>query len=648
MAPATGSAVSKEDVLQYLEKTALPYYQAIMTGQIQVSQQEKTQTEQYIQWAQDFLGTDAGWDPMAGGAGTGVPSNFGPGMAQGPADPNNFIDGPNNNTIATWENVVYNHFSGHPANHKASDVFSNKFTYNNSAYDATVTATPVKHPLTGEDVLQITTKDAFGEKIIYVHNFETTEVIINTPNPANIKIDANAATLMGDKIKTGTFKAANKSAGGATADETLADGTLIYKKADVKLGPIDGGTANIYATNSVGFELDPMDKIASVENSTLPTGEDAIKIVINRHDGKTDTYVIRKSEGLKIILGAITQQLPKDFLDKLDALTKVDGIKDAITITFAGSDKTADKKYINDVAKELGMKPEDIYNNEELYNALTSAEPKLKLEEVKKANIGADVCGLTLEEVLKSNEIMDLIKDKSISDIQKLLTAALLSDTSAKGNLEKIETAATALKNGDFSTDELNKAKDLADKLGLEFNQVLENETLMAITKNKKYDEAFFKNVGNLVDKMGIKGNIEAITAMCDEDVLKWLNKPTATPPDVVLTFLSENDEELASLLEDASLITTDDNKTQAATNARDAVTNRLAELLNSCQDKYDYNANVHSTKDGATWEDNFNYFDDIWIYDKKNGNELGKFDVLNNTTGDLKFAAYGNSTTDN
>ncbi len=539
-APAAGSAWGSaqtnnnpQELLAWLEGQALPYYQAIMNGQVQASQQEVAELEQWISWAQDQLGAaSSNWNPVAGGAyvGTGTTTS-----ALLPKEPNSMIAGPNGNYVANWENVEINYYSGDPSNAYATDIFTNEVTINSSAY-VDISATPVKHPLTGEDVLEIKITDlAQGtEKIIYIHN--NAKVKINSVSPEDVKIDTNAATLW--EITTGQFeKPTEISASIANADDVDADGNLLFKQANATLGPIDGKTAYVYATGNVDFTLDPMDKITSVENSTMPSGEDAIKVVITRADGTTDTYYIRKTNGLTInFLNVVDSQFATE--PDLNALTSIEGIPDQISINWADKGENEFNQKLKELAAALGLSIEEVFADEELKQLLSSLDMnQLSLEEdsqqLWEINKLMELGGLSLKEILGSTTMMDFLYTHK-------------------------DQGSTKINCGD------------------------EEKSIL------------FGMINNLINEMGIKGNLDAIETLLDEEIIDWIKNPTLLAPETLLEFFVEYDQQMPGDL----------------SNDEDVAT-RLAELLNTMQGKYNYTTDedhpgLLSTYNNLTeqWED--------------------------------------------
>ncbi|MBI2335819.1 MAG: hypothetical protein HYU97_03540 [Deltaproteobacteria bacterium] len=580
----TGAAGNTQGLQAYLEE-AMAELVAVQNGQAPIppeypdAQAYMNQLVEWITWTQQQLGAGSSWDPMASSP-YGNNSNSYGGPVQ---NSNGFLTSPNGTTYANWQDVKYTYSTGDAVD---SYVWTNNLEVNVPNYGVDVKVSLAVDPKTGEPMLLITLTDKTTGTVknIYVQDYENTTIQINTVDPEKtITVDPNAEAA-GAVITTGEYKAKSSSeVQGTPPDETLENGELVYKQPNTTIGNLGGQTAYVYSTIEVTLQTDPMDKITSVTNDQMPNGEAAIKITIEHADGTIDTIFIRKVNGLDInFASTVSSQFNPPLTPEMVAeLQKINGIPNQFDIIWAGAEIETQNQKIIELAEITGIPVEELYTDEsysDLVNLILAND--FSKETLTQAfNLAEDEkVDMKLFDVLNNTTLVTMIKES----------------------------------NGD-TADVISKvwrAKALAKKLDIDFEDILKSPIIMqALTHNTKLTILLNEGV-DLLEKMDATGDIEALEAFCDEDILEWIDDPkTSEPPKELIEFLATYDDELSDF--DSSDLKELDDRLEFA--------ERVAKLLNSVQDDYEYKPQYDGGDEKIyleVWENDTYTGEDIKILD--------------------------------
>ena len=551
----TGTAGNTQGLQAYLEE-AVAELTAVQNGQAPIppeypdAQAYMNQLVEWITWTQQQLGAGSSWDPMPNSP-YGNNSNSYGGPVQ---NSNGFLSSPNGTTYANWQDVEYTYAAGDAVD---SYVWTNNLEVNVPNYGVDVKVSLAVDPKTGEPMLLITLTDKTTGTVknIYVQDYENTTIQINTVDPEKtVQIDNNASEVSAG-ITTGEYKGKSSSeVQGTPPDETLETGELVYKQPDTTLGNLGGQTAYVYSTTSVTLQTDPMDKITSVTNDQMPNGEAAIKIVIEHADGTIDTIFIRKVNGLDInFVSTVSSQFDPPLTPEMVAdLQKMNGIPNQFDIIWVGEEIETQNQKIIELAEITGIPVEELYTDpsySDLVNLILAND--FSKETLTQASNLAKMVDMELFDVLNNTTLVTMIKESN-------------------GDTDDVVT-------------KVARAKELAEKLDIDFKDILKSPIIMQALLDDTKQQILLNKGVDLLEKMDATGDIEALEALCDEDILEWIDDhPTAEPPEELIEFLTDFDDKL-----DLDDVDNDNEKTDFA--------ERISKLLNMVQNEFNYTPFVNS-----------------------------------------------------
>ena len=550
----TGAAGNTQGLQAYLEE-AVAELTAVQNGQAPIppeypdAQAYMNQLVEWITWTQQQLGAGSSWDPMPNSP-YGNNSNSYGGPVQ---NSNGFLSSPNGTTYANWQDVEYTYAAGDAVD---SYVWTNNLEVNVPNYGVDVKVSLAVDPKTGEPMLLITLTDKTTGTVknIYVQDYENTTIQINTVDPEKtVQIDNNASEVSAG-ITTGEYKGKSSSeVQGTPPDETLETGELVYKQPDTTLGNLGGQTAYVYSTTSVTLQTDPMDKITSVTNDQMPNGEAAIKIVIEHADGTIDTIFIRKVNGLDInFVSTVSSQFDPPLTPEMVAdLQKMNGIPNQFDIIWVGEEIETQNQKIIELAEITGIPVEELYTDpsySDLVNLILAND--FSKETLTQASNLAKMVDMELFDVLNNTTLVTMIKESN-------------------GDTDDVVT-------------KVARAKELAEKLDIDFKDILKSPIIMQALLDDTKQQILLNKGVDLLEKMEATGDIEALEAFCDEDILEWIDDPTAEPPEELIEFLTDFDDKL-----DLDDVDNDNEKTDFA--------ERISKLLNMVQNEFNYTPFVNS-----------------------------------------------------
>ena len=550
----TSAAGNTQGLQAYLEE-AVAELTAVQNGQAPIppeypdAQAYMNQLVEWITWTQQQLGAGSSWDPMPNSP-YGNNSNSYGGPVQ---NSNGFLSSPNGTTYANWQDVEYTYAAGDAVD---SYVWTNNLEVNVPNYGVDVKVSLAVDPKTGEPMLLITLTDKTTGTVknIYVQDYENTTIQINTVDPEKtVQIDNNASEVSAG-ITTGEYKGKSSSeVQGTPPDETLETGELVYKQPDTTLGNLGGQTAYVYSTTSVTLQTDPMDKITSVTNDQMPNGEAAIKIVIEHADGTIDTIFIRKVNGLDInFVSTVSSQFDPPLTPEMVAdLQKMNGIPNQFDIIWVGEEIETQNQKIIELAEITGIPVEELYTDpsySDLVNLILAND--FSKETLTQASNLAKMVDMELFDVLNNTTLVTMIKESN-------------------GDTDDVVT-------------KVARAKELAEKLDIDFKDILKSPIIMQALLDDTKQQILLNKGVDLLEKMEATGDIEALEAFCDEDILEWIDDPTAEPPEELIEFLTDFDDKL-----DLDDVDNDNEKTDFA--------ERISKLLNMVQNEFNYTPFVNS-----------------------------------------------------